>query len=90
MRLVDHDQAEIAIGQEQAERAPTTTLASPLAIARHARRRCDWRQVRMPGDRRDSRSAPAKRSRNWLGQRDLGQQHQRLAARRIACATASK
>ena len=50
MRFVDDDQAEIGVRQEQAERAPTTTLASPLAIARQARRRCDERRSLVPGD----------------------------------------
>ncbi len=46
VRLVDDDQAEIAIGQEQGgARADRHHLASPRAIARQARRRCGLAQV---------------------------------------------
>ena len=53
--LVDDDQAEIGKGRNSAERAPTTTGASPAAIAAQLR-------ARVPGSGRNAIPAAAPRN----------------------------
>jgi hypothetical protein len=64
-------------------------LASPLAIAAPGAAALRRAQVRMPGDRRAA-EARLEALEERLGQRDLGQQDERLLALPQASAIASK
>ena len=80
VRLVDDDQAEVGIGQEQRRaRADRDLRLARLAMPRQRAAPLGRAQARMPGDRRAA-EARLEALEERLGQRDLGQQDERLAA----------
>ena len=80
VRLVDDDQAEV---RDRAGTAPSERRRSPSPrrwrCPRQPRRRCDERRSRVPGDGLAA-EAVLEALQEWLGQRDFGQQDERLLA----------
>jgi hypothetical protein len=71
--LVDHDHAEVAIGAKIAERAPTTTRASPRRTRSHMARR--WPSVMRECRHRDVAEARAEPAHGLRREGDLRDEH---------------
>ena len=78
-----------AYGRNSAERAPTTTRASPLAAARQARARSEADSAECHSTGRQPKRA-LKRSMNWLVSAISGSMMSACTPRSRARATASK